>query len=69
MRSPHFPVPTADISPTDFYRNYWCSQYGICLKEAAYLDLLLDCGDCKYENSIHPDMVSKTALFWIVENR
>jgi hypothetical protein len=62
MRSPLFPVQTDDISPADFFRNYFCSQYDVCLEEAAAQDLLLDCSICKYKNSCSPDLDFNASL-------
>jgi hypothetical protein len=50
LRSPLFPIPTDDITPSDFLRNYSCLYYDVCLDEAADQNLLLDCSICMYKD-------------------
>jgi hypothetical protein len=40
----------------DFFRNYWCSHYDLCLVQAAKEDLFLDCTQCKFKDSVADDL-------------
>jgi hypothetical protein len=50
-RSPIFPIQTKDTIPTDFFRNYLCFHYDVCLEEAANQNRLLDCSICAHKDN------------------
>ena len=50
--TPIYYIPTKETSTADFYRNYWCSEYELCLNTAARDDLYLDCKQCQYRDNV-----------------
>jgi hypothetical protein len=61
-RSPVFPILTEDNIPADFFRNYLCLHYDICLEEAADQNRLLDCSICTYKDNRTLNFTFKTNL-------
>jgi hypothetical protein len=50
--SPLFFKPGKKIHNSQFFRNYWCSDYDLCLSRAAKDDLFLDCTQCFMRNDM-----------------
>lgn len=50
--TPIYYLPSKKIDATEFYRNYWCTDYEMCLNTAAREDLYLDCAQCKFRDDI-----------------
>jgi len=50
--TPIYYVPGKKTSNNQFYRNYWCSDYELCLNTAAREDLYLDCTQCFLKDTI-----------------
>jgi len=53
--TPVYYLPSKRISNTEFFRNYWCSEYEVCLNTAARDDLYLDCAQCQLRDTILED--------------
>ncbi len=62
--TPVYYLPSKRINPTEFFRNYWCSDYEICLNTAAREDLYLDCAQCQFRDNTLEDF----AIFLRKEN-
>ncbi len=54
--TPVYYYPSKRINTTEFFRNYWCSDYEVCLNTAAREDLYLDCAQCQYRNDTQEDV-------------
>lgn len=53
--TPVYYLPSKRITNAEFYRNYWCSDYEVCLNTAAREDLYLDCTLCDLKDNIMED--------------
>ena len=50
--TPIFNVKKKKTNNDQFYRNYWCTHYGICLNIAARKDAHLDCTRCILKDDV-----------------
>jgi hypothetical protein len=57
--TPQYFKPGKKINNSQFFRNYWCTDYEQCLDRAAFEDLFLDCTQCQQKN----DIIDTFALF------
>ena len=53
--TPVYYPPSKKVNTSEFYRNYWCTDYEVCLNTAAREDLHLDCNQCKFRDNILED--------------
>ena len=61
-RTPLFPKPTTNVSPTDFLRNFWCCHYDTCMKDASDRHSYLSCSVCGYKSSHYYDGTFESPL-------
>lgn len=54
--TPVYLVPGKKTSNSQFYRNYWCYNYDVCLNIAAHKDLYLDCTHCFFKENVIEDL-------------
>jgi hypothetical protein len=53
--TPVYYLPSKKITNAQFYRNFWCSHYAVCLNTAAREDLYLDCTQCELKENTPED--------------
>lgn len=54
--TPVYLVPCKKNNNKHLYRNYWCTNYDLCLETAARKDLYLDCTHCLFKENVIEDL-------------
>lgn len=52
QETPIYYVSGKKTNKTQFYRNYWCKNYDVCLDTAAREDAYLDCTQCIFRDNV-----------------
>jgi dsDNA-binding SOS-regulon protein len=50
--TPIYYVSGKKTNKDQFFRNYWCTNYDVCLNTAAHEDTHLDCTQCVYKDNV-----------------